>query len=207
MFHLRNILKLIRRQFIHSAYSHENTIYRQAKKLYFNVDCSGFVTFWLSKYYPMAFQEIHNYVTEIKKVPAEEFKRLYSFDFLDFFNYLDEHKSVQWQSLTSGEKLQKGDIVSFARVHPRARFGHIAVILEVLRQTPQKWVIRVCDSSDCLHEDDTRCKNMGIGSGIIRIYNPEAEVSIVKYSRLGKKYERIVRCGRLKELKKEPECQ
>lgn len=203
MFHLRNILRLIRRNLVHSAYSHENTIYRQAKKLYFKLDCSGFITFWLSKYYPAAFREIHSYVTAIKKVSPEEFKRLYSFDFLDFFNYLDKHKSACWQSLARGEKLQKGDIIAFARVHPRTRFGHIAVVLEVLRQTPQRWVIRVCDSSDCRHDEDARGPAMGIGSGIIHIYNPGADVSIVKYSRLGKRYERCIRCGRLKELKKE----
>lgn len=196
MFHITAILKLINRGILKSCYSHSNKTYRKAKKFIFNIDCSGLIEFWLKRNYAPALDEIYDFVFNVKNVQKSQFERLYSFDYLDFFGHLENNSSPNWQ-LVDLDNLQYDTIVALAKNSGQNRYGHIAIILDVVKRTDKKLVLHVCDSSNVPHDEDNRDKKMGIGTGRITILNPSAPVSYVKYSRTDKKRTYTVRFAKL----------
>ena len=180
MDYLQKILKLVRFGKIRTKYSHHNLIYRRQKKFVFSVDCSGLIEFWLSKKHKNALQEVYEFIYQIRQVDKKEIKRLYSFDFYDFFENIKEKGTRCWQAFDIQEKLQYGDIVAFVKddnATNKARFGHLAVVESEVMRSADKIVVKVIDSSAIKHLEDYRqSENKGIGCGNLEIYLDKGQV-------------------------------
>lgn len=182
MKYLYKILKLIKCERIKTKYSHHNLIYRRGKKFVFSVDCSGLVEFWLKKTNPKARSEVYDFLYQNRNVDENEIKRLYSFDFYDFFNFIQGYNNFCWQKISINEKLITGDIIAFINPNKKGRFGHVAVVEEELYRSENKIVVRVIDSSQIKHIDDIRqSEKMGIGQGIIELYKDEEKITSICY--------------------------
>ncbi len=202
MRYLDKILKLVKTGIIKTRYSHFNLIYRRRKKFIFSVDCSGLVEFWLAKNYPQALTEIYDFVYQVRQVAQKEIKRLYSFDFYDFFTDIEKVPSNYWQFIDIHQKFERGDIISFINGNKKGRFGHVMVVDEELHRTEDKIVLRIIDSSQIEHIEDYRQSDKkGIGCGTIELdIQKEGAISICYCT--GKKVERQVSVARLKEMRK-----
>ena len=97
MQYLEKIVRLVEKGRIKTKYSHHNLIYRRQNHFIFSVDCSGLVEFWLSKRAPLALAEIYDFVYRVRPVGKEQIKRLYSFDFYDYFGSIAEKGGQHWQ--------------------------------------------------------------------------------------------------------------
>lgn len=170
MNYLDKILKLIQKGKIKTKYSHYNLIYRRLRHFIFSVDCSGLIEFWLSKKYPHALAEVYDFVYQIRPVAKKEIKRLYSFDFYDFFNCLIKSSYCCWEEVKLTAPLCRGDIIAFVNPETKGRFGHVAIVAEELARENSKIMVRVYDSSQIEHIEDFRQSNKrGIGHGIIEL--------------------------------------
>lgn len=182
MNYLYKILKLIKCDKIKTKYSHHNLIYKRGKKFVFSVDCSGLVEFWLKKTNYEARNEVYNFLYENRTVDKSQIKRLFSFDFYDFFNFIGDNKCSCWQKLSFNEKLKSGDIIAFINPNKKGRYGHVAVVEKELYRDVNKIVVKIIDSSQIKHFDDFRqTKKMGIGCGIIELYMNDEKVNYVCY--------------------------
>ena len=100
MEYIDKIIKLIKTGHIKTKYSHHNLVYRRLRKFIFSVECSGLMEFWLKKKHPQALAEIYDYVYQNRNVPKCQIKRLYSFDFYDFFCSLNnDDKKCSWKKV------------------------------------------------------------------------------------------------------------
>ncbi len=202
MRYLDKIVKLVKKGVIKTKYSHFNLIYRRRKKFIFSVDCSGLIEFWLNKSYPRALAEVYDFVYQIRPVAKKEIKRLYSFDFYDFFNDSFQDEKMFWQPIDIHQKFERGDIISFVRPEKKGRFGHVMVVDEELERSKDKIVVRIIDSSKIEHMEDYRQSNKkGIGYGIIELYLQKDNTISVCYCE-SQKVERQVLVARLREIRK-----
>lgn len=198
MQYLDKILKLVKKGRIKTKYSHYNLVYRRLKQFIFSVDCSGLLEFWLSKEHPYALAEIYDYVYQQRPVAKDEIKRLYSFDFYDFFCAVKERPCCCWQEVNIAETLQRGDIIAFINPKRAGRFGHVAIVDEEIKRNESKIVIKVIDSSAVEHMSDYRQSNKkGIGHGIIELYLQKNAVVSISFHP-GQVKPRLVRIGRLR---------
>ena len=116
-----------------------------------------------------------------RNVDKAEIKRLYSFDFYDFFSFISDD-DFSWNKISFSKKLMSGDVIAFINPNKKGRFGHVAVVEKELYRDENKIVVRVIDSSQIKHFDDFRqSKNMGIGLGTIELYIENGNVSSVCY--------------------------
>ena len=111
MNYLEKIIKLVKCGRIKTKYSHFNLIYRRKKNFIFSVDCSGLVEFWLLKRHQEALQEIYDFVYQNRNVARQEIKRLYSFDFYDFFKKWIS-ASLYWKLVDIKMPLCRGDVIA-----------------------------------------------------------------------------------------------
>ena len=180
MQYIDKILKLIRAGRIKTKYSHVNFIHRRHNHFIFSVDCSGLVEFWLFKRNPKALAEIYDFVYQNRQVSKDAIKRLYSFDFYDFFTSLNN--SSCWQNVAISADLKRGDIIAFINPHKKGRFGHVAIVDEQISRDEQKIVVRIIDSSQIEHINDYRqSAKKGIGCGIIELYIEKDSITQVSY--------------------------
>jgi len=195
MQYIDKILKLVRTGYIKTKYSHANFIRRRYNQFIFNVDCSGLVEFWLSKRHPKALAEVYDFVYQNRQVPEEAIKRLYSFDFYDFFASLKS--SSCWQTVTTSANLKRGDIIAFINPHKKGRFGHVAIVDKEISRDKQKIVVKIIDSSQIEHISDYRqSSKKGIGCGIIELYIEKSSITQVSYC-LGQIKPRLIQIARL----------
>lgn len=182
MKYLYKILKLIKHKRIKTKYSHNNLIYRRGNNFIFSVDCSGLVEFWLKKTNMPALNEIYEFLYQTRSVEKNEIKRLYSFDFYDYFNFISDRTDLCWQQIPINDSLRAGDIIAFINPNKKGRFGHVAVVKEQMYRDKNKIVVKVIDSSQIKHIDDVRqSKKMGIGQGIIELYVTDNKITSICY--------------------------
>ena len=181
MNYLEKILKLVKSGKIKTKYSHFNLIYHRRKTFVFSVDCSGFVEFWLKKKHPRALQEIYTFVYRMRQVPQNQIRRLYSFDFYDFFEKGVLPGSL-WKVVQIKELLQKGDIIACINEERKGRFGHVAVVEKELYRDENVLRLQVIDSSAIEHFHDERpSAQKGIGCGVLELHMQSGEVSEICY--------------------------
>lgn len=170
MFYLAKIIRLIQKGRIKTKYSHHNLIYRRGSGFVFSVDCSGLLEFWLSKKHPAALKEVYDFTYRVRPVKKEQIKRLYSFDFYDYFCSLSAQGSPCWQLVENTKVLVQGDVIVFINSARIGRPGHIAIVDEEILRQGKKIVVRVIDSSTVEHMDDYRqSAKKGIGRGVIEL--------------------------------------
>lgn len=183
MEYIDKIIKLIKTGHIKTKYSHHNLVYRRLRQFIFSVDCSGLMEFWLKKKYPQALAEIYDYVYQNRNVPKCEIKRLYSFDFYDFFLSLNnDDKKCSWKKVDITKPLQRGDVIAFINPLRKWRFGHVAIVDSEIKRTSNLIRVKVIDSSQIEHCDDYRQSNKkGIGKGTIELYLENNDVVSIGY--------------------------
>ena len=144
MEYIDKIIKLIKTGHIKTKYSHHNLVYRRLRKFIFSVDCSGLMEFWLKKKHSQALAEIYDYVYQNRNVPKCQIKRLYSFDFYDFFCALNnDDKKCSWEKVDITKHLQRGDVIAFINHHKKGRFGHVAIVDSEIRRTQNQIKVKV----------------------------------------------------------------
>ncbi len=183
MKYIDKIIKLIKAGYIKTKYSHHNLVYRRLHQFIFSVDCSGLIEFWLNKKHPQAAAEIYDFVYQNRNVSKCEIKRLYSFDFYDFFSSLNSDKKYCcWQKVDVSQPLQRGDIIAFINPKRKGRFGHVAVVDFEIERIYNKIRIKIIDSSQIEHNDDYRQSSQkGIGEGVIELYLENNQVVSISY--------------------------
>ena len=182
MNYLYKILKLVKYGRVKTRYSHNNLIYRRGNKFIFSVDCSGLVELWLKKTNPKARSEIYDFLYQNRAVDKKEIKRLFSFDFYDFFNFIPSKDNSCWQKLSLSEKFCSGDVLAFINPNKKGRYGHVAIVEDEIYRDKNKIVVKIIDSSQIKHFDDFRqSEKMGIGQGIIELYLDGEKVTSVCY--------------------------
>lgn len=198
MQYLEKIVRLVEKGRIKTKYSHHNLIYHRQNHFIFSVDCSGLVEFWLSKRAPLALAEIYDFVYRVRPVGKEQIKRLYSFDFYDYFCSIAEKGGQHWQVVDTMQILRQGDIIAFINQNRRGRFGHIAVVDKEIERNSERIVVRIIDSSTVEHIDDCRPSvKKGIGKGSIELHLTNGKITSVCYTPSCYK-SRQVMIGRLK---------
>ena len=200
MQYLYHLLKCLKKGEAKTCYSHD--MYISSDEKYMAVDCSGLVDFWLQKEYPLARAEIFDYILQVRDIVKYKITRLYSFDFYDFFQYIKENSSDNWQFVDVEKKLAKGDILAFINPARKGRWGHVAVVEQEISRDDEKIVLKVIDSTTYKHfEDWHQSDDMGIGSGIIELYKDKGKLVKVCY---GPNCMRVrdVCAGCLKKMKK-----
>ena len=181
MNYLEKIIKLVKSGKIKTKYSHFNLIYRRRKTFIFSVDCSGLVEFWLKKKHSEALQEIYAFVYQARQVSQKQIKRLYSFDFYDFFEKGILSESL-WKLVRIEEPLQRGDVVACINEEQKGRFGHVAVVEKELYRDENVLRLQVIDSSAMEHFCDERpSEKKGIGRGILELHLQNGVVSEICY--------------------------
>lgn len=177
---LQHLLELVQSGEYKTRYSHEIEINSDNKII--ATDCSGLVDFWLQNEYPAARAEVFNYVLQIRDIAKYQITRLYSFDFYDFFQYIQQNTSTYWQFVDVNNVLQPGDILAFINTDNKWRWGHVAVVVEEISRSKEKITLKIIDSSKHHHfEDWHQSEKMGIGCGIIELYLDNGAVSKVCY--------------------------
>ena len=146
-------------------------------------DCSGFITYVISRTCPEALVEI----------PSSS-DRPRTSDYFLFFSTLPpcDPGSYGWCRVSSPENLTAGDIIVWKKINPDADFdeelptiGHMVIVNTYPSEIPfrdNEYIIPITDSTGYSpHSEDTRpAGGMGIGSGKIRIKqlpeDPVAEI-------------------------------
>lgn len=199
MIYLDKILKMLKSDKVRARYSHDNKVYRQDKKMVFEVDCSGLFEFWLSKRYPAALDEIYDFIYAVRSVDKAEIQRLYSFDVYDFFAHIAQDKSIYWQPVDINAPLQAGDVIAFVKEGEKNRFGHVAIVRREVERSPEKIVVQVMDSSRIEHLNDWRqSSDGGIGEGALEMYRQKGDVTAICYKPDCVKIRKVA-AGRLKK--------
>ncbi len=198
MHYIDKILRLIKTGKIKTKYSHNNLIYRRRNNFIFSVDCSGLVEFWLYKRYNKALREVYDYVYKARDVDKNKIKRLYSFDFYDYFCSLETSESNNWKLVKYNQILERGDVIAFINPQRAGRFGHLAIVDKEICRQGDSIKVKIIDSSAIEHHDDYRqTSKMGIGYGIIEIGQEKNKEFLVKYSPDNHRVREIM-IGRLK---------
>jgi hypothetical protein len=131
-------------------------------------DCSGFVSYVLEGVAP-------EHYGAIPRAVAHPYPR--AFEFFDYFVSRAVDSSLGWRRVNRFFEACEGDIVAWRKehVHEDADSGHVFVVAEPPELvTACVWAIRVYDSTDVPHFDDSREHNgvfaSGVGSGTVLIH-------------------------------------
>lgn len=201
MQYLENLLKYIQKREVSCVYSHENAICKADGQTILKFDCSGLIELWLKNSYPSALQDIYNYILKVRDTKKYDILRLYSFDFYDFFQNIKNNDTQNWQYVDINQSLMKGDVLALINPLRKRRWGHAAVVVEEVYRDDQKIIVKVIDSSENKHIQDSRADQIkGIGSGIIELYFNCGKINKISYDGENKKT-RYVCVGRLKGIK------
>ncbi len=134
----------------------------------FFTDCSGFVSYVLEGIAP-------EHYGAIPRESAHAYPR--AFEFFDYFASRPVDASHAWRRVGRLLDAREGDLVAWrlARVREDRDSGHVFVVAEApALVTAGVWGVRVYDSSDVRHFDDSRERNGsfagGVGTGTILIH-------------------------------------
>lgn len=157
---------------IRTRYSHENTITLIDGVTCLNMDCSGFVCYYLQKIGKLkALQEIKDFVSKSKNIASEDIKRIYTKEFAVFFRQAEEN-SQYWRRITNPVDLQKGDIIAFTSVY--AKENHTMIVDKIFSRSDDELKVRIFDCTGFPHMNDTRKNTDGIGSGDVILFKNSA---------------------------------
>lgn len=145
--------KLFNQDFV-SEYNHSNYIDKFDNKQYFHMDCSGFV-YWclLQMGYKRALVELRTFLKQYDFIKINRF-------FCKDFVFIHEHKK-EFKYWNFTEKPVVGCI--FVVVFPDGN-GHCMFVDRVIENTKNRISLRVIDSTQYSHKNDTRiCTGIGVG--------------------------------------------
>lgn len=132
----------------------------------FHFDCSGFLFYALKRVLPSSLV--------FMKIDPPERARPLAEDFHAHILKAGYNGGKNgWKQIASASDLLPGDIIAWLRPPNTTRTdtGHVMVVRELPYQNknrPSEWLIRVIDSTQSPHAEDTRLKpTNGLGSGII----------------------------------------
>jgi hypothetical protein len=129
----------------------------------YDCDCNGFVGFVLERGAP----------DHYAMVPKEANQpRPRAFEYYVFFNFLTPESTGGWHRIDFLRDARRGDIIAwrFAKVEVGHNTGHVLFAAETpIADDSGIFTVRVYDSADQPHFDDTRGKGTnGVGSGFIK---------------------------------------
>ena len=117
---------------ITGSYSRDNSVKPNANDSFeMNVDCSGLVAYMLRTTKPSAYLEINDFIKKIKQVSADKFKRIFTFDFYDIFEKINEgtYNQKAFDSISDFSNLKKGDIIVYLPPsEQKRRYGHMGIV-------------------------------------------------------------------------------
>ena len=134
----------------------------------FLTDCSGFVSYVLDGIAP-------EHYGAIPRETGHAYPR--AFEFFDYFASRAVHASRTWRRVERLSESCEGDLVAWREVRVREDHdsGHVFVVAEAPALVSARvWAVRVYDSSDVPHFDDSRVRSGafagGVGTGTILIH-------------------------------------
>jgi hypothetical protein len=138
----------------------------------FHYDCTGFLTYSLRRAAPRALAVVP--VPQGRKHPRAE-------TFWTVFEGLSGAPGEPWERIPTVQELAPGDVVAWLKdpeSDTRAS-GHVVLVLAAPRPNPKRpgeWLVRVLDSCENPHADDTRVKggDGGLGAGTLGLLTDEA---------------------------------
>jgi hypothetical protein len=148
--------------------SYQHGIYVDPATGTYVTDCSGFVSLVLEEVAPVHYGGIPRDV-------AHPYPR--AFEFFDYLAKQPTAPSLGWRRIEHVARLAGGDVVAWRRRHVEddEDSGHVLIAAEPARPlSPEVWALRVYDSTDVRHLDDSRDANGifqgGIGTGTILVH-------------------------------------
>jgi len=131
-------------------------------------DCSGFVSLVLEEVAPIHYGAIPREV---------DHSYPHAFEFFSYFAAQSTDTSLGWRRIECAVDLSGGDIMAWRkrRIEDDQDSGHVLVVAEPARPlAPEVWAVRVYDSTDLRHFDDSRYSDgvftSGIGTGTILVH-------------------------------------
>jgi hypothetical protein len=146
----------------HTTYSHKNHV--DVETGTYNVDCNGFVGFVLKEAAPQHFAQI---------TPEPRHKLPRAFIYAAYFANLPSTGTNDWLQVPRLADARPGDIIAWSLTDPPPgdkNTGHVVVVADdPVDKGDNKLSVRVYDSSDVIHHDDTRgvSPRTGVGIGTI----------------------------------------
>jgi hypothetical protein len=152
----------------HTVYQHTDNI-DPAAGIY-DTDCNGFVAYVLSFAAPGLVELI---------APQTRPTRPLAYEYYDYFASLPPESTGGWSRIEVLADVRRGDIMTwrFPEIVPGENTGHVLIVAETPSLDPsgEFFVVRVYDSADTAHFDDTRAPGgkpsptgaTGVGSGFI----------------------------------------
>lgn len=143
-----------------SEYSHSNYIDKTDEKIFFHMDCSGFV-YWclLQMGYKRALVELRSF---LKQNDFIKINRFFCKDFVFIHKY--KNKLKYWKFI---DKPVSGSIIVVVFSDGN---GHCMFVDDIISDNKNKLYLHIIDSTQYPHKNDTRMNNStGIGVGEVEI--------------------------------------
>lgn len=175
-------LRHIDRTLVDSTYAHVTRVDEAAGSYEF--DCSGMVTWVLSRSAPGAYGAIRRFVGERRPLAR------------DFHRYIAAVRAKRpqwaWSRVERVSDAQPGDVIAWIKpdVVRSPYTGHVAFIVErpsPVRDQPGTYLVRIADASSYRHQDDTRegTGRTGFGFGTILVAADPATDTPLAYGWVG----------------------
>lgn len=160
-----------------TAYTHSTNV--DEEEGVFEFDCSGFVDYVLRLRAPDA----------LAAIPIGPKGRVRAEDFVSYFRALDESSAAPWMRVDRVAGLRAGDVVAWLRAadSESKSTGHVAIVSSpptcIARDEAtsaiggvEEWLVRVVDSTEFPHADDSReeAHAKGLGEGTIGLVVDES---------------------------------
>jgi hypothetical protein len=144
---------------------YQHNIYIDEATGTYDVDCSGFVSYILSRIAP-------NHLDLIPFGPPET--RPLAQDYYNFFAALPTETTDGWRQIMELAHARPGDLVAWALPPPNPDTGHVFVVAaHPVQISDDTFSVMANDASDILHYDDSRGPGKpfqtGVGSGTFHI--------------------------------------
>ena len=184
----------------HTKYQH-NIFIDEATGTY-NVDCSGFVSYILSRVAPAHLDLIPIRGTE---------SRLLAQDYYSFFSSLPTETTHGWRQILSLPDAQRGDLIAWPLPPPNPDTGHVFVVAaDPIPVAADILAVMAYDASDLLHYDDSRGNGpgqfrTGVGSGTFHLQINSAGIPVAfQFNKPDPLITSNIAIGRIELLVREP---
>jgi hypothetical protein len=148
----------------HTSYQHDLFIDEAAGT--YDVDCSGLVSYILSRVAPAHLNLIPFGISESRRLAG---------DFYTFFSLLPNETTDGWRQILYLRDARRGDLIAWALPPPNPDSGHVFVVAaEPVAIDDNTMAVMAYDASDIFHYDDSRGTGpgqfrTGVGSGTFHL--------------------------------------
>lgn len=180
---LKDLIKNIQEGKILTEYSHDNKITCVANHVCMNFDCSGFVYYYYTKIgLSEALNEIIRFITDTKKIPRGEIKKIYAAEFHLFAEHIVRNYSKHWTRVQNPEQLAHGDLIIYTTTGTRQ--NHCMLVNRVINVQNRSATLQIVDSTQYPHKNDTRSASQnGLGMGEITLYKSNTQWNAYRHNR------------------------